>query len=100
MTQCSWPGQNEMMRAYHDNEWCVPSFDDTHIFEMLNLEGAQAGLSWSIVLAKRAEYQKAFRGFDINYCAQLNDEDLESIRQDYNVIKNLAKIKNTVKSLI
>ena len=93
MTQCNWPGQNETMRAYHDHEWCVPSFDDTYIFEMLNLEGAQAGLSWSIVLAKRGEYKKAFRDFDIEYCLQLSDEELEKIRQDYNVIKNSAKIK-------
>ena len=83
MTQCNWPGQNETMRAYHDHEWCVPSFDDTYIFEMLNLEGAQAGLSWSIVLAKRDEYKKAFRDFDIEYCLQLSDEELEKIRQDY-----------------
>lgn len=93
MTQCNWPGQNETMRAYHDNEWCVPNFNDTYIFEMLNLEGAQAGLSWSIVLAKREEYKKAFRDFDIEYCAQLSDVELETIRQNYNIIKNLAKIK-------
>ena len=93
MIECSWPGQNEIMRAYHDKEWCVPSFNDTYIFEMLNLEGAQAGLSWSIVLAKREEYKKAFRDFDIEYCAQLSDVELETIRQNYNIIKNLAKIK-------
>lgn len=93
MTQCNWPGRNEMMQSYHDNEWCVPSFDDTYIFEMLNLEGAQAGLSWSIVLAKREEYKKAFHYFDIEYCACLTDSELEGIRNQYNVIKNLAKIK-------
>ena len=93
MNECQWPGQSEIMRAYHDNEWCVPSFDDAYIFEMLNLEGAQAGLSWSIVLAKREEYKKAFHDFDIDYCLQLSDEELETIRQDYNVIKNSAKIK-------
>ena len=93
MTQCTWPGQNELMRAYHDNEWCVPNFDDTYIFEMLILEGAQAGLSWSIVLSKREEYKKAFRDFDIEYCSQLSEEDLETVRQKYNVIKNSAKLK-------
>ena len=93
MTQCTWPGQNELMRAYHDNEWCVPNFDDTYIFEMLILEGAQAGLSWSIVLSKREEYKKAFRDFDIEYCSQLSEENLENVRQKYNVIKNSAKLK-------
>lgn len=93
MTKCSWPGINETMRAYHDNEWCMPSFDDTYIFEMLNLEGAQAGLSWSIVIAKREEYKKAFHDFDITYCSQLSGEDLESIGRDYGIIKNSAKIK-------
>lgn len=93
MTQCQWPGNSEMMRLYHDNEWCVPSYDDAHIFEMLNLEGAQAGLSWSIVLAKRASYKKAFHCFDIEYCAHLSDTDLEAIRSQYSIIKNRAKIK-------
>ena len=93
MTQCNWPGRNEMMQSYHDNERCVPSFDDTYIFEMLNLEGAQAGLSWSIVLAKREEYKKAFHNFDIDYCARLTEEELENIRQNYNVIKHPGKLK-------
>ena len=93
MNGCQWPGNSEMMRLYHDSEWCVPSNDDTYIFEMLNLEGAQAGLSWSIVLAKREEYKKAFRDFDIEYCSQLSEEDLETVRQKYNVIKNSAKLK-------
>lgn len=93
MKECQWPGQSEMMRLYHDNEWCVPSYDDTYIFEMLNLEGAQAGLSWSIVLAKRGNYQKAFHNFDIDYCSRLTEEELENIRQQYNVIKHPAKLK-------
>ncbi|MGE4588435.1 MAG: DNA-3-methyladenine glycosylase I [Acidaminococcaceae bacterium] len=93
MGECSWPGENKLMRLYHDNEWCVPSFDDVYLFEMLTLEGAQAGLSWSIVLAKREEYKKAFRCFDIEYCAGLSDTDLEEIRIKYNVIKNMAKLK-------
>lgn len=82
-----------MMRLYHDHEWCVPSNDDAYIFEMLNLEGAQAGLSWSIVLAKREEYRKAFHNFDIDYCARLTEEELENIRKNYNVIKHPGKLK-------
>lgn len=93
MGECIWPGKNEVLKRYHDYEWCVPSCDDTYIFEMLILEGAQAGLSWSIVLSKREEYQKAFHGFDIDYCSRLTDEELEAIREGYNVIKNKAKLR-------
>lgn len=94
MSACTWPGQNQFMKDYHDNEWCVPSYDDRYIFEMLTLEGAQAGLSWSTVLAKREEYKKAFHDFDLAYCAGLTDDELESIRGKYNVIKNLLKLKS------
>ena len=93
MKECQWPGQSGMMRLYHDNEWCVLSNDDAYIFEMLNLEGAQAGLSWSIVLAKREEYQKAFHNFEIDYCSKLTEEELGNIRQQYNVIKHPGKLK-------
>ncbi|WP_033543634.1 DNA-3-methyladenine glycosylase I [Planococcus sp. CAU13] len=94
MENCSWPGSSEMMQAYHDEEWCRPTRDDRYIFELLNLEGAQAGLSWSIVLAKRGSYLEAFRNFDIGYCSGLSDEDLESIKENYGVIKHMAKIKS------
>ncbi|MGB3100576.1 MAG: DNA-3-methyladenine glycosylase I [Psychrobacillus psychrotolerans] len=75
------------MQAYHDEEWCRPSWDDRYIFEMLTLEGAQAGLSWSIVLAKRKAYKDAFQNFYIEYCASLSDTDLEFIKENYNVIE-------------
>ncbi len=94
MKACSWPGDNLMMQQYHDNEWCVLSYDDTYIFEMLSLEGAQAGLSWSIVLSKRDEYRRAFHNFDIEYCSRLTDEEIENIRQEFNVVKNLSKLKS------
>ncbi|PJI06842.1 MULTISPECIES: DNA-3-methyladenine glycosylase I [Clostridium] len=94
MDNCIWPGRNEIMQRYHDREWCVPSYDDTYIFEMLSLEGAQAGLSWNTVLSKREEYKKAFNNFDILYCSKLSDEELEEIRQKYNVIKNRLKLKS------
>lgn len=93
MRECSWPGNNELMRKYHDEEWCVPSHDDRFIFEMLNLEGAQAGLSWSTVINKRAEYLLAFHHFDTDYCANLKDEDLDDIRINYGIIKNRLKIQ-------
>lgn len=94
MAQCTWPNNSEMMQAYHDEEWCRPTRDDRYIFEMLNLEGAQAGLSWSIVLAKREAYQAAFKNFDIDYCAELSDADLETIKENYNVIKHFSKLQS------
>ena len=94
MEQCLWPQSSELMQAYHDEEWCRPSWDDRYIFEMLTLEGAQAGLSWSIVLAKRKAYKDAFQNFDIEYCASLNDTDLEFIKENYNVIKHFSKLQS------
>lgn len=91
---CSWPNGNPLMQAYHDEEWCVPSYDDRYIFELLTLEGAQAGLSWQIVLSKRAGYQEAFQHFDIAYCAELTDADLQTIKEQYHVIKHLAKLES------
>ncbi len=91
---CSWPGDNQLMRAYHDQEWCVPNHDEQYIFEMLTLEGAQSGLSWSIVLAKREGYKKAFHNFELDYCSSLTDEDLETIKERENVIKHLAKLQS------
>lgn len=94
MEQCLWPQSSELMQTYHDEEWCRPNRDDRYIFEMLILEGAQAGLSWSIVLAKREAYQEAFRNFDIEYCAGLSDADLETIKKDYLVIKHFSKLQS------
>lgn len=94
MEQCLWPQSSELMQAYHDEEWCRPSWDDRYIFEMLTLEGAQAGLSWSIVLAKREAYKDAFQNFDIEYCASLSDTDLEFIKENYNVIKHFSKLQS------
>lgn len=94
MSGCMWHKKNEMMKKYHDNEWCKPSYDDKYIFEMLSLEGAQAGLSWNTVLSKREEYKKAFHNFDIFYCSGLSDEEIEEIRENYKVIKNILKLKS------
>lgn len=92
--QCKWPQGSEMMQAYHDEEWCRPNRDDRFIFELLSLEGAQAGLSWSIVLAKREGYKQAFQNFDIEYCAKLTDAELEQIKDNGNVIKHMAKLQS------
>ncbi|URZ00334.1 DNA-3-methyladenine glycosylase I [Clostridium felsineum] len=94
MGGCTWHKKNEIMKKYHDNEWCKPSYDDKYIFEMLSLEGAQAGLSWNTVLCKREEYKKAFHNFDIVYCSRLSDEEIEEIRENYKVIKNILKLRS------
>lgn len=82
------------MQTYHNEEWCRPNTNDRYLFEMLTLEGAQAGLSWSIVLSKREAYQQAFNNFDIQYCANLTDENLTNIKTQYNVIKHFAKLQS------
>lgn len=94
MEQCLWPQSSELMQTYHDEEWCRANRDDRYIFEMLILEGAQAGLSWSIVLAKREAYRAAFKNFDIEECAGLSDPDLEAIKEDFNVIKHFSKLQS------
>ncbi|MBT2571703.1 DNA-3-methyladenine glycosylase I [Planococcus sp. ISL-110] len=92
--RCFWAQSNALMQNYHDEEWCKPSWDDRYIFEMLTLEGAQAGLSWNIVLSKRNAYQEAFHHFDIKHCAELTGAGLVSIKEDYAVIKHGAKLQS------
>jgi DNA-3-methyladenine glycosylase I len=90
--RCSWAGDDPNMRAYHDTEWGVPLHDDTQLFEFLVLEGAQAGLSWSTVLNKRAAYRKAFHGFDIARVARMTDAALEKLLLDPALIRNRLKV--------
>jgi DNA-3-methyladenine glycosylase I len=90
--RCSWAGDDPAMRAYHDTEWGVPLHDDTALFEFLVLEGAQAGLSWSTVLNKRAAYRKAFHGFAIARVARMTDAALEKLLLDPALIRNRLKI--------
>jgi DNA-3-methyladenine glycosylase I len=93
--RCGW-ATTEALAKYHDEEWGVPSRDDRHLFEMLILEGAQAGLSWSTILNKRAGYQKAFRGFDIDRVAAFTEDDVERLIADVNIIRNRSKIASAV----
>jgi len=83
------------MRHYHDHEWGVPSHDDRHIFEMLTLEGAQAGLSWATILNRRDGYRHAFANFDPVEVAAFSDHRLEQLRQDTGIIRNRLKIYGT-----
>ncbi len=88
------PGK-KVYAEYHDHEWGVPSHDDQHLFEMLILEGAQAGLSWETVLKKREGYRKAFHHFDPVKVATMRDDELEALRQNPEIIRNRLKIYAT-----
>src|SRR6185295_6975855 len=90
--RCSWPGDDPLYISYHDREWGVPSHDDRHLFEMLTLEGAQAGLSWATILNRRDGYRRAFASFDIAKVAAFDDIRLERLRNDEGIIRNRLKI--------
>jgi DNA-3-methyladenine glycosylase I len=83
------------MREYHDHEWGVPSHNDRHLFEMLTLEGAQAGLSWATILNRRHGYRRAFASFDPGVVAAFDDRRLERLRKDEGIIRNRLKIYGT-----
>jgi DNA-3-methyladenine glycosylase I len=83
------------MGDYHDHEWGVPSHDDRHLFEMLTLEGAQAGLSWATILNRREGYRRAFANFDPVKVAGFDDRRLEKLRGDTGIIRNRLKINST-----
>ena len=95
-TRCSWCGSDPLYIAYHDQEWGVPSRDDRHLFEMLTLEGAQAGLSWITVLRKREAYRKAFEGFDPARVAGFGPDRVEAILLDPGIVRNRLKVASTV----
>jgi DNA-3-methyladenine glycosylase I len=95
-TRCSWAeGGDATMLAYHDHEWGVPHRDDVALFELLTLEGAQAGLSWRTILARRGEYRRAFHNFDIARVAAMRDASLEKLLQSSGIIRNRLKIWST-----
>jgi DNA-3-methyladenine glycosylase I len=84
------------MLAYHDEEWGVPSHDDRHLYELLTLEGAQAGLSWSTILHKREGYRKAFAGFDPARVARFGPDDVERLLADPGIVRNRLKVESTI----
>jgi DNA-3-methyladenine glycosylase I len=95
--RCEWVGDSDpLMLAYHDEEWGVPSHDDRHLFEMLTLEGAQAGLSWSTILRKREGYRAAFAGFDPARVARFDRRKVERLLQDPGIVRNRLKVESTV----
>jgi DNA-3-methyladenine glycosylase I len=97
MKRCAWvPEGDPDYLAYHDDEWGVPSRDERYLFEMLTLEGAQAGLSWSTVLRKREGYRKAFSNFDAAKVARFSDAKVELLLADPGIIRNRLKVESTV----
>jgi DNA-3-methyladenine glycosylase I len=96
ITRCHWAeNADAQMQAYHDTEWGVPHHDDRALFELLTLEGAQAGLSWRTVLVRRDAYRAAYHGFDIERVAAMTDAELEKLLADSPLIRNRLKIFST-----
>jgi DNA-3-methyladenine glycosylase I len=93
ITRCTWAeGGDPAMLAYHDREWGVPHHDDGALFELLTLEGAQAGLSWRTILARRDDYRRAYHGFDIERVAGMRDAQLEKLLAESGIIRNRLKV--------
>jgi DNA-3-methyladenine glycosylase I len=93
VSRCHWAeAADPQMQAYHDTEWGVPRHDDRALFELLTLEGAQAGLSWRTVLVRRAAYRQAYHDFDIGRVAAMTDAELETLLTDSPLIRNRLKI--------
>jgi DNA-3-methyladenine glycosylase I len=94
--RCAWCGTDPLYVKYHDEEWGVPSHDDRHLFEMLCLEGAQAGLSWITILRKRETYRKAFDAFDAQKMARYTQARLERLLKDPGIVRNRLKVNGFV----
>lgn len=96
LVRCDWAGTDPAMIDYHDREWGVPLHDEHRLFEMLVLEGAQAGLSWSTILNKRARYREQFEGFDPERVARFDERRIERLLTDPGIVRNRAKVRAAV----
>ncbi len=97
--RCGWPGEeNSLMIEYHDKEWGVPVHDDNHLFEVLVLDGAQAGLSWRTILNKRENYRKAFDNFDVKKVAKYNETKMQELLENEGIVRNRLKIASAVRN--
>ncbi len=94
--RCEWANKNIAEKEYHDKEWAVPVFDDRLLFEFLILEGAQAGLSWSTILAKRDNYRKAFDKFNAKKIVEYDQNKIAELLQDKGIVRNKLKINSTI----
>lgn len=95
--RCAWATHVEDIE-YHDHEWCIPSHDDSYLFEMLVLEGMQAGLSWITILRKRKNFQVAFDHFDIEKICKYNETNIQELMQNKGIIRNRLKIQSVIKN--
>jgi len=100
IARCEWASKNDLMAEYHDTEWGVPSHDDIHLFEMLVLEGSQAGLSWQTILNKREGYRAAFANFDLATISTYGKSDVERLAQDARIVRHQGKIEATIHNAI
>jgi DNA-3-methyladenine glycosylase I len=97
--RCEWvPEGDPLYVAYHDEEWGVPSRDDRHLYEMLTLEGAQAGLSWATILRKREGYRHAFAGFEAEAVALFGPRDVERLVADPGIVRNRLKVESAIEN--
>jgi DNA-3-methyladenine glycosylase I len=96
--RCEWPGNNNLMIEYHDKEWGVPVHDDEKLFELLILEGAQAGLTWQTVLNKRENYREAFNNFNPVKIADYDDKEIHDLLANPGIIRNKLKINATIQN--
>ena len=96
--RCEWCGDEPLYVAYHDEDWGVPVHDDRMLFEMLILEGAQAGLSWLTILKKRQNYKKAFDDFDFEKVANYSEVDRDRLLADSGIVRNRLKIESAIKN--
>ncbi|PKN12261.1 MAG: DNA-3-methyladenine glycosylase I [Deltaproteobacteria bacterium HGW-Deltaproteobacteria-4] len=96
LVRCGWCSSDPHYLAYHDREWGVPVHDDQRLFEMLILEGAQAGLSWLTILKKRENYRRAYAGFDIATVAAFSATDCEQLLQDSGIVRNRLKVSASI----
>lgn len=94
--RCDWCGDDPLYIAYHDEEWGIPVHDDRRLFEMLILEGAQAGLSWITILRKRENYRRAFAGFAIDKVAAFTEDDVQRLLADAGIVRNRLKIRSAI----
>jgi len=97
MKRCAWAGDDPLMRAYHDDEWGVPQHDSRMLWEMLMLEGFQAGLAWSVILNKRQGFRTAFAGFNPKKVATFGTADIDRLMNDAGIVRARAKIEATIR---
>ena len=97
-SRCTWCLSDELYIRYHDEEWGVPSHDDRHLFEMLILEGAQAGLSWITILKKRDNYRRAYHDFDVKRIARFGEKDVARLMADAGIVRNRLKVAASIQN--